>query len=186
MRAGLIFSALLLILGIPDVHAESPAAPQCRDGGKVEEVAYADTVKLYGRPGFKSIKEEAQVLGGLRRAVVHQCRQAATMLFSIKFGAATESHDSAEIKELFWLVQQANKIDEGWFEAGTFYLLESTEYFSPRTAVGYLRKAAEKGDRYAIDLLIQYYDGKMKGSEPDPAQANFWRTKFPAVNEIIR
>lgn len=169
-------AALALMLPLSTAFAMPDPVPACGLGGEVERVAYVDTIKLYQKPRVLSDEEETAVLLGLQRAVQHRCSRAATVLFFIKLSALGDSPGDAAVEELHALIQEANALDEGWLEAGNLYLLKSTRYYAPDKALIALKRVADKGDRNAMELLIQWYDGTLTGGQPDAEQAEFWRS----------
>ncbi|WP_431045596.1 hypothetical protein [Roseateles sp. L2-2] len=169
-------AALALMLPLTAAFATPDPVLACGLGGEAERIAYVDTLKLYQKASPLTDDEETAVLRGLQRAVQHRCSRAATVLFFIKLSALSDPPGDAAVEELHGLIQEANALDEGWLEAGNLYLLKSTRYYAPDTALAALKRAADKGDLNAMELLIQWYDGTLASGKPDPEQAEFWRS----------
>ena len=132
-----------------------------------------------------SIDDEHQVIHELEVAVANQCRQAALVLVEIRINqaAALPSTESQHVRDefddkIYLLLVEANKIGEGQFELGNFYLTEGSRYYAPQKGLRILRAAAKSGDQKSIELLVNIYENGILGVKLNKREAQFWKGKL--------
>ncbi|GAB3416164.1 hypothetical protein NX774_10345 [Massilia agilis] len=172
----------LFVVGPLAGHSEEL---KCKKGSQVMTNDYTRALSLIRGGERLTEEQEKDVVHSLEIAVASQCQQAALVLadFKINQAAALPKGTSQRTvddfdDEIHALLLEADKIGEGCFQLGSFYLTSGSKYFAPKKGLRILEAAAHAGDEQAIEFLANIYQNGIAGVKPDSSKAHYWKAKL--------
>ena len=152
----------------------------CAKGGRHAMDAYQKAINLLSSGHRLSEDEERNVISLLKNAVSDKCSQAALALADIKANqmAANQGKDPSLIRllddETYGLLMEATKLNEGWYELGSYLLTTDSRHYDPKRAQEILEIAAKHGDKRAVEFLVHAYRDGIDGIHLNKERAEYW------------
>jgi TPR repeat protein len=172
---------------LASTNAVSAEQLTCIEGG-------SDAVKNYQRAmnlltGVAQGENEfRETLMLLQNAVKQKCSGAALDLAFIKLNHLPLKADITQEAykklddEIYELLVEATKLNEGWFELGNYLLAPFSRHQNPKLAEIILEKAAMDGDHRAMMRLADCYQDGSHGCSINEARFHYWMDKMKNTN----